>query len=201
MDELTKKSIIENYRDLHRRHGSGPRVAQLSAEGQRFRFEKLADIGDLGGKSVLDIGCNLGDFLPYLNARFQAVDYTGVDIVPEIIEDARKRHPGARFVCADVLDGQFSGSFDYVFISGVFNNAIPDGTRFLKRLVEFAFRSCRLGVGFNFISTIVNFRDKELQYHDPVEVLSWCLQDLTPKVSLFHHYARCDVAVFAYKTA
>lgn len=199
MDKQTKQAIIENYRDLYHKHGSGPEVAQLSADGQRFRFEKLAEIGDMAGASILDLGCNLGDLYPFLLKHFEEISYTGIDIVPDIIAAASRTHPGAHFFCRDVLSEGFPETFDYVLISGIFNNAMPNGTEFLKHMISFAFEHCNKGIGFNFISTRVNFRDPEMQYHDPLEILSWCIDNLTPKVSLFHHYNRCDVAVFAYR--
>lgn len=199
MDNQTKQAIIENYRNLYLEHRSGPEVAQLSSEGQRYRFEKLAEIGNMTSTRVLDIGCNLGDLYPFLCERYGEMSYTGIDIVPDIITAASHAHPDARFFCCDILSEGFPETFDYVLISGIFNNAMPNGTEFLKHMISFAFEHCNQGIGFNFISTRVNFRDPEMQYHDPLEVLSWCMDKLTPKVSFFHHYNRCDVAVFAYR--
>jgi len=193
------RAIVENYRNLLRKHGSGPEVGQWSAEGQRFRFEKLIQIGDLKGKRILDLGCGIGDLYPLLLDRFGEVDYTGVDIVPEIVASAAGKYPDARFECRDLLAGDLGETFDYVLISGMFNNARPDCTVFLKQMIVAAFRHCRVGLGFNFISTHVNTLDDEMAYHDPAEVLSFCLENLTRKVSLHHHYERCDVVVFAYK--
>ena len=84
MDAKSKQIIIENYRKLFLKHGSGPEVGQLSPEGQQFRFEKLIQIGDLRGCRVLDLGCGLGDLYPFLLKRFDKIDYTGIDIVPEL---------------------------------------------------------------------------------------------------------------------
>ena len=38
-----------------------------------------------------------------------------------------------------------------------------------------------------------------MAYHDPVVVFDFCLNNLAPKVTLHHHYERCDVAVFVYR--
>ena len=191
--------IAENYRKLFLEHGSGPAVGQWSEEGQRFRFEKLSEIADLSGASLLDLGCGLGDFYPHLAKTFEAVDYTGIDIVPEIVAAAQAAHPRGRFFCTNVLETGFEASFDYVMISGMFNNRRPRGTDFMKSMLSFAFDHCTKGIGFNFTSTYVNFMDETMQYHDPVEILQYCLDHLTRKVSMHHHYNRCDVAVFAYR--
>ena len=89
--------------------------------------------------------------------------------------------------------------FDYVLISGMFNNAIPDGVTYLHEMTSLAFRHCALGMAFNFISTHVNATDAELAYHDPVAILDFCLRHLSRKVTIEHHYERCDVVVFVYR--
>ena len=199
MDEKSKQKIIENYRNLFSEYGSGAEVGQLSLEGQRFRFEKLIQIADLKNRRVLDLGCGIGDLYPFLVERFGDVDYTGVDIVPELVAAAAKKYPRARFLCRDLLSNNFDETFEYVLISGIFNNAIQDCTGFLKEMIIVAFGHCSLGLGFNFISKYVNFSDPQMAYHEPAEILDFCIKTLTCKVMLHHHYERCDVVVFAYR--
>jgi len=38
-------------------------------ESQKQRFDVLLSIGDLNGKSVLDVGCGFGDLYGYLRQR------------------------------------------------------------------------------------------------------------------------------------
>jgi len=199
MDIQTKAALIGHYRGLLFKHQSGPAVAQWSPEGQRFRFEKLVEIGDLSGAQVLDLGCNLGDRYPFLKSKFAQVRYTGIDIVSELVLAAAKTHPEARFLCRDVLSEGLEENFDYILMSGLFNNAQSNGTDFLKEMVTFAYAHATKGIAFNFTSTIVNRIDPEMHYHDPIEVLGFCLDRLSARVSLHHHYERCDVAIFVYR--
>jgi len=199
MDEMSRRAIIENYRNLFLKHGRGPAVGQWSAAGQQFRFKKLMQIADLRGRSVLDLGCGLGDLYPCLVEQFGHVEYTGIDMVSELIAAAAQRNPRARFVCRDLLADDMDDIFDYVLISGMFNNAISDCAGFLKEMISVAFRHCSQGLAFNFTSQYVNFTEPEIAYHDPLAILDFCLKTLTRKVMLHHHYERCDVAVFAYR--
>ena len=199
MDQEAKQAIQENYRNLLVKHGSGPEVGQWSREGQLFRFEKLIQICNLNDLHVLDLGCGIGDLYPFLQKRFRGVDYTGVDISPELIAEARKQHPAARFFCRDLQEDDINESFDVVLISGIFNNAMPNCTQFLKDMISLAFRHSSVALGFNFISRHVNFQSPEMACHDPAEILDFCIANLTRKVTLCHHYERCDVAVFAYR--
>jgi SAM-dependent methyltransferase len=199
VDHQSNEKIISFYRDLFHKYGSGPEASGGSAEGRRFRFSKLAEIGDLKSHRILDLGCGLGELYPFLTDRFGVIDYTGVDIVPETVAYAAKKYPQARFQCRDVRAEGIEGTFDYVLLNEVFNNEIPDGEAYMRELLNVAFRYCARGLGFNFVSTYVNYRDGDRAYHDPVEVLDFCLRALTRKVTMQHHYERCDVVVFAYR--
>jgi len=67
--------------------------------------------------AVLEIGCGTGDILAELNPRYGA----GLDISPEMIEIAKKKHPqhNFHFISAPLAKYQTSQKFDYVFMSDV----------------------------------------------------------------------------------
>jgi hypothetical protein len=119
--------------------------------------------------------------------------------VPELIARAAETHPTASFICMDILKEKLAGRFDYVFISGVFNNAFPEVRRFLCDMILAAYGYCDKALGFNFTSSYVNSVHPEMAYHDPVDVFRYCLDQLSRKVSIHHHYERCDVAVYVYR--
>lgn len=144
------------------------------------------------------MSCGIGDLYPFLLNKFGAVDYAGIDIVPELIFHAATIYPDANFSCHDVLVDGIAENYDYVLMSGFFNYATLDADDFLK-IVSLTFQHCDKGIGFNFISTHANFKDHEMHYHDPVEVISYCLKNVTKKIFMHHHYNRCDVAVFLYR--
>ena len=196
---MSNPALREHYRTLFAAHGDAPMGAQMSREGQRFRFRKLFEIGDLAGKSVLDVGCGLGAMYPDLVERFPTARYEGIDVVPEMIACAEAKHPEVRFRVADLLEGPIAERYDYVLLSVVFNNAMPDPTGFLESLIARAWEHAGIGLGFNFLSTHVNFSEPSMAYHDPGRVLDFCIRRLSRRVRLEHHYERCDVAVFVYR--
>jgi SAM-dependent methyltransferase len=199
MDAQAKEMIIDNYRDLFQKHGDAPEATQMSLEGQLFRFRKLMDIGDLRNHRVLDLGCGIGDFYPLLIEKFGQLDYTGIDLVPEMIQHAANKYPRVRFLCRDLFTDPLDETFDYVLASVVFNNAMSDCDGYMRDLLSAAFAHCKIGLGFNFLSTHVNFTDPEMAYHDPAEVLDFCIRKLARKVVMEHHYERVDVVVFVYR--
>jgi hypothetical protein len=124
---------------------------------------------------------------------------TRVDIVPETLAYAAARYPKGKFRCQDILQEPLAEDYDYILISGIFNNEVPEGTEFLKGVIRSAFTRAKLGLGFNFTSTHVNFRSSGMMHHDPAEVMDFCLREATRNLRLHHHYFRCDVAVFLYR--
>lgn len=196
--------VIDSYRRTFEQYGNAPEAVQWSAEGQRWRFDKLLEIaahGKLQGKRLLEIGCGLGHFYPHVREMISpAVDYTGIDIVPEMIAHAKAAHPEASFECRDIFQAPITGSYDYVFISGVFNAPLREDSReFLSAMIAHAFAACRIGLAFNFTSSHVNFVSEGTNYFDPCWVLSEVLEKLSKKVVMHHHYRNCDVAVFVYR--
>lgn len=199
LSEESKRSLIQSYQKHFQEHGDSPMATQNSCEGQIGRFSKLAELGDMHGKRLLDLGCGIGDFYPVLKEKFGEFDYTGIDIVPEFIQHAATRYPEGHFYCQDVLREPIKEDFDYVLISGIFNNEVPEGTDFLKDMLRAVFPHAKMGLGFNFTSTHVNFRSPGMMHHDPQVVMEFCLVELSKKLQLHHHYFRCDVAVFLYR--
>lgn len=200
----TQDYVIDSYRRTFQQYGDAPEAVQWSAEGQRWRFDKLLEIaasgGGLQGKRLLEIGCGLGHLYPHIRETVGQADYTGIDIVPEMIAHAQATHPDATFECRDIFQNQITGSFDYVFISGVFNAPVrKDSREFLSAMIAHAFAASRIGLAFNFTSSYVNFTSEGTNYYDPCWVLSEVLHRLSKKVIMHHHYRNCDVAVHVYR--
>ena len=199
MRSADRTRIINNYRQLFFQYGVGPAVGQWSAEGQLFRFRKLSQIADLSGMRILDVGCGIGDLYPFLESLYRDIVYTGVDIVPELVEYAARTYPAATFLCADLVSDPLDFRCDYALMSGVFNNRMSDPTLALQHLVRAVFAVCERGLAFNFISNRVDTIDPEMAYHDPLDVFRYCIENLSSKVVIAHHYERRDVAVYVYR--
>ncbi|WP_051222612.1 class I SAM-dependent methyltransferase [Conexibacter woesei] len=80
----------------------------------------LGLLGDVRGRSVLDLGAGAGALAVELVAR-GAGPVVGVDVSPEMVAVARARAVGATFVVGDVADGALrafaDGAFDLVAAS------------------------------------------------------------------------------------
>ncbi|MEM5492956.1 class I SAM-dependent methyltransferase [Hoeflea sp. AS16] len=80
------------------------------------------------GKSVLDVGCRLGEFVVGLSEM--GATAFGIDISAQCIDEAKVLHPemADRFGVADVKDLSHldAGSFDFIICSGVLCYLKPD---------------------------------------------------------------------------
>lgn len=186
------KNVIEYRNDIRS-------VAWGSRESQEKRFEILAQIAELSGKSVLDVGCGLGDFYSWLKDRYRNIKYTGVDITPSMVESASKKYPGVKFYILDILESnRVMPAYDFVFASGIFNRRMPKHKHFIKDIIVRMFDLSKQGIAFNIMSTKADFMEKKEYYADPGKMLDFCL-GLSRKVALMHNYMPHDFTVFIYK--
>ena len=61
-------------------------------------------MGKVGFKSprILDIGCATGDFLYYLKGLYPDGEFTGIDVMPELLEQARSEVPSVKFSTGNI---------------------------------------------------------------------------------------------------
>ncbi|MBL1198517.1 MAG: class I SAM-dependent methyltransferase [Nostoc sp. GBBB01] len=192
--------LREHYQQLVRTKGDSPGSGQWgSIDESLVRYLELIKIADLNGCRILDIGCSIGYFAEYLQKHNITCQYTGIDIVPEAIEIARHKFPDMKFECLDITQESLKQTYDYVLVSAVFNNYTPNSNLFLQTLIKKAFTLCEKGLAFNFISSYVNFRQETMAYYQPEDVLRFCIEQLSRKVTMIHHYYHCDVCIYIYK--
>ena len=194
--------LIEHYRGLLRNHGDSFEAAQYSSrESQEARYRILTQVGDLQGKRVLDFGCGSGHLATYLEEQGLRCRYTGVDIVEDFFPIARAKHPEQRFGRWEDFQHE---RFDYVLVSGVFNNRMPDNESFLSETLEMLFGVCDQALSFNLMSTYVDYQDPGLWYVSPEKVFT-IVKRLTPFITLRNDYVVKQVsvpfefAVYAYR--
>jgi SAM-dependent methyltransferase len=155
-----------------------------SRESQGIRFQVLAGIGIGEGDSVLDVGCGYGDFG---QAMFK--NYTGYDIVPEMIKEAKKRYPQHKFI-TEWKDE----TFDWIVASGVFNLLDADMNLIIKM-----FSQCNKGVAVNFLCRYRGMEEKDdRRYHDSANIINM-IEGLTNKWVVRHDYRHNDFTVYLWK--
>ncbi len=191
------------YGRKYRRHGvSAEAVGWQSVEKQNLRFDVLSEVGDLEGRSLLDVGCGFGDLLGFLRHKDVNVKYYGVDLMEDFVEAARERFPGAKFRVFDALGEpppDFEPPFDYVLASGLLGLHVGDDYNFARTMLRRMFEWCGKGVAANMISAYVDYRDDYLAYTQPEELFRFCKKNLTWKVALRHDYLPYEFTLFLYR--
>jgi len=119
MNVQTAQEILRKTRDDY------TKIAQHFSQTRKKRIwpdvEQFLEYINPGDK-ILDVGCGNGRLLQLLSGK--EVDYTGLDISPALVEEAKKEWSGldqkVEFQVGDILDLKFSeNSFDVVFCLAV----------------------------------------------------------------------------------
>jgi SAM-dependent methyltransferase len=190
------------YKDKFKKFGFDPKSLLWKSRGaahQRFR-QFWAEI-DFSGKKVLDIGCGFGEFGKFLIKRYKGVSYTGVDIVPEFIEIAKKEVPAGKFLVADYLKDSVEGEYDVVIASGVLNSNVEGNLEYRKKAIKKMFELTDNVLAFNMLGNHPapdNNGGSNIWYSDSLEILEYCLT-LTRRVVLRQNYHPKDFTIIMYK--
>jgi SAM-dependent methyltransferase len=193
-------STISHYSRLIRVHSKDyEMVGWGSKQGQERRFRVLSEVGDFSGKSLLDVGCGLGNLYAYLNSRKVQCTYTGVDINNRMIANAKERFREADFKTLDILTQDDPWPrYDFVILSGAFNLSQDKQKEFVRAMIQRMYQMARVAVAFNILSTKADFFEHGEYYARPGEMLDFCLT-LTRCVILRHDYMPHDFTVYMYR--
>ena len=176
------------------------RVGWQTAHSQRVRFEALACVGTLKGAKLLDVGCGLGAFWSYLRDQKLRADYTGVDLFPNVIAEARRLHPEASFETRNIVARPFAAKrFDFAFLSGVFNVKVPDNWKYMRALLKAALRQTKKAVAFNVLNAEADLNESDRFCVEAKALASFGRRLGASKVCLLDHYHPVDLTLFVYK--
>ena len=147
-------------------------------------------------ENFLDVGCGTADLLPFLQRHFPLVRYTGVDLLPEIVAEAKRRHPGAEVAAANVFEDKIFAprSFDVVFCSGVFNLELGNNEAFLARALPVLWELANHALVVNLLHERAANKFSTCHYFSPRGVMALC-EKLTPNTTLDESYLENDFTV------
>jgi len=87
--------------------------------------EKVYEIAERFGGSVLDVGCGTG--IDYLKFTSRGMKYVGVDITSKFVARFKELHPEADVRCHSSLELPFAdNSFSVVYAGGMIQHMHPD---------------------------------------------------------------------------
>ena len=201
MSSLDDSSRIFHYhRTLIADHGADSSFALgwRNKHDQQVRFEVLANIADLNGKTIMDAGCGYADLYPYLKERYPLIThYYGIEQITELAKKANNRYghlPDATFIIRSFLHGNIP-LCDYVLASGSLNYG-SSITGFIYTAIERLYSYCTIGLGFNLLRYMP--ADGTLVAYEPDDILAFC-KTLSQNVVLRTDYDEADFTIFIYR--
>lgn len=192
--------IFHYHRAMIADHGAESSFALgwRNEHDQYVRFEALATIANLNGKSVMDAGCGYADLYPFLKERYpQMAHYHGIEQITELVDEAVLRHGNlsdTTFIAGNFLDADLP-ICDYVLASGSLNYG-SSVNGFIYTAIERLYSNCAIALGFNLLRYMPV--DGTLVAYDPDDILDFC-KTLSPNVVTKADYDEADFTVFIYR--
>jgi len=175
-------------------------VGWSSEESQFMRFDILSRGLGFEGKSILDIGCGLGDFVRYAAGRGLTFrKYTGLDISEQLISTAKAKWNKRKDCSFEVGDiDQLESGSDIVIISGALNLKLADNPSYIGTMLRKAWKKTNKVLAVNFLSTYVDY-ENSLNYHtDPSWAFAEC-RSISDKVILYDDYPLWEFTIQMHK--
>lgn len=203
MEDADRQDYIARYEGRLKRFGYSPESLGWGRHGrQEVRFSVLAEYAMRNRTaSVLDVGCGFADLYDFLRARGWTGLYTGLDIVPGLLEEAHRRNPLLDLREADIVQiGDGFPQYDLVVASGMFNAKLRagDNRTHISESLNAMWGLARYYLAVDFLSTFVDFQQEGAWHTDP----SWALalaHRFSRRVLLRHDYMPYEFALIVYR--
>lgn len=169
-----------------------------SMRTQRMRFEAFVTSHDLHNKSILDVGCGVGDLWQHLQRHNIDCDYLGTDLSSEMIKRCRERFPETSFEAQNIVEWETEKTFDYVVAIAIHNIKIANGWEILKQVTTRQFELCTTAAHLSLLTDRFEGYDDHIQPWRVERVMEFALT-LTPYVLIQHHYLPHDFSITLYR--
>ena len=197
MSQSYEEQLNKHFQPLVQKHGASHKSVNWGSESsQNLRFKMLLSFDPKEGQSLLDLGCGVGHLFKFIEANYPGINYKGIDLVPDMISQAKQSYPQTDFEKADILEKNWENSFDLVVASGIFYIGCDyDG---MFACLESMWKSARKVISFNSLSSWASEKDEGEFYADPLKVVDYC-RSLSSKVILRHDYMPHDFTVQVFR--
>jgi len=203
MKKEQRDRIIKRHKHSIWMYGQNPQALYWdNREVQELRFDVLLGCGVRTGDSVLDVGCGFADLYFYMKSTGIGVNYTGIDLSPDMIEAAKGRLPELTLQQGDLFDFDPSQqAYDWVLLSGALNEPLQDEGAYLQAMLPRLYSTCRKGVAFNLLNADYDWTEQQLctlQAYQPDEVMAQ-LATLSCYTRLQQGYLDVDTSYFIWR--
>lgn len=198
--EAQLEKVAKFYNDRFAIEGHSVKSVGWKDQASQFlRFDMLFRDYDASGKTILDVGCGLGDLYTFLSQKYgDTFHYIGIDISESLIQSAKEKHraQNCEFFHSDISSfvRQQRRSIDYAVESGMLSFKIDDNEAYAKAVMTEMFMIANDGASLNFLSDQVDYQlDKNFHY-DACKVLAW-VKGMTRNFNLYQDYPLWEFTV------
>jgi len=204
LKNVDKKNYIEKYEKRLAQYGYSPLTLGWGKGGrQDVRFSVLAkDVLKHPDSSVLDVGCGFADLEKFLTKRGWKGKYTGIDIVPGLIETALKqnKHLDVRQIDITGKQAETLGQYDYVISSGALNARLLnyDNNEHIRCFLSRMYEKANICVTVDFMTSYVDWHAEGSWHTDP----GWAYGEarkLSKRIMIRSDYMPWEFALIIYK--
>jgi len=192
----------EAYQRSFQKHGTVARALKWQTQkAANIRYQNLTAEIDFNGKSVIDLGCGFGDAIPFIEKKSKNFTYLGVDLVPEFIQEARRRYPKHSFLVGPWQE--LIRKSDIILLSGALNSKVGKGEySYRRKAISLMYQHANEALAFNMAGGFPQPKNKsknKVYYVDSLKILKFCYS-LTGKVILRHHYRKKDFTIVVFRS-
>lgn len=206
--EPVSDTLKTHYAKCFAEHGATARgVDWHNTESLTVHYDKMLAVIDPDARtkrpSLLDVGCGWGGLFSHAKGRSIDLDYTGIDIVPDMVAHGSSILSDAHFVNANIFEYKPARRFDYVVANGALTEKLDvshmEFDQYARRMIRRMFELADIGIAFNVMTTYVNFFAPNLYYKSPVEMIAFCAAELSSKFRVDHAYQHYDYTMYVYR--
>ncbi len=171
-----------------------------SKDDQLLRFEILFRGLNPKGKTILDVGCGLGDLIPFLNDKTRGdYQYIGIDVTSNLIVDSKEKYgkSGIDFFVGDIFSLPLP-AVDIAVLSGALSLKAKGIEKYAIDTMEKMFDLSREAVSLNFLTKYVDFELEKNQHYQPEDVFS-SAKKLSNRVNLIHDYPLYEFTIQIFR--
>jgi len=196
------KNRKKSYQSSYRKHGVDPKALKWHSEkAARQRYEQIVADIDFNKKSILDVGSGFGDIIPYIADKSDIFNYTGIDIVPEFVREAKKIYPKYKFLLGDYFKQPLEKKFDIIICCGALNGNYKNNLGFRKKAIKTMLDHAKECLVFNMAGRHPKPRTAKhsnVWFADSKRIFKYC-KTLSRKVLLKEDYHSNDFTIVMFK--
>lgn len=196
------KNKKKSYQNSYKKHGIGPKALKWHSErAARQRYEQIVADINFNKKNILDVGCGFGSIIPYIAKKSDIFSYTGIDLVPEFIKEAKRIYPKYTFLVGDYFKQPLEKKFDIIICCGALNGNCNDNLGFRKKAIKTMFSHTKECLVFNMAGRHPKPKTAQhsnVWFADSKKIFKYC-ETLSERVLLKDDYHSNDFTIAMFK--